>query len=135
MKWVDFRVMVEKNPDMCVSDKTPGVYGILVDDKCVYLAYTDVDCRQALLSELYRIENAMLNPDEYLHLLLSAKLGGHEVRGVQIVSCERKEAFEHFKRYLAAWKPILNQQGKWKIEEVLNQGVVVEDKRVGDYVI
>ena len=79
MKYIDLKDYIN-NHNLLKNNvkKETGIYGITIDNIIVYIGESK-NVYDRCCQHIYEIENAMLNKEKKYLLLLSAKLGGHNI--------------------------------------------------------
>ena len=127
MKYTQINKFIKDNNLLNGVEEKPGIYAITIDDKVAYVGQS-VDTLQRCKTHIYNTENAMLIKEKKYLLLLSAKLGGHNIDCRVLEYCEPNKLDELEAEYIEKYNPCLNiltPHGKndiknLKIEEVLN---------------
>ena len=126
MKYTEIEQFVKENKLLQEVEKKSGIYAITLDDKIVYVGQSR-DIYQRCCQHIYNTENAMLNKEKKYLLLLSAKLGGHNIDCIPIDYAEPEVLTELENLYIEQYNPQLNiltphgkqDISKLKIEDIL----------------
>lgn len=128
MKRDQLQKYIEDNQLLQTCHEYSGIYAITIDKGVVYVGQSK-NVYQRCSQHIYNIENAMFNQEKKYLLLLSAKLGGHNIDCTYLEYCQQDLLTEKENFYIALLQPCLNiltPTGKndisqLKIEDVLNK--------------
>lgn len=135
MKREQLQEFIAENNLLTNCHEQSGIYAITIDDGIVYVGQSK-NVYQRCSQHIYNIENAMFNQEKKYLLLLSAKLGGHNIDCSYIEYCDQDILTEREDYYIEQLEPCLNiltPTGKQdisqlKIEDVLSNIKFVIDK-------
>lgn len=118
MRYKDLDKYIEEHGLLKNIKKTSGIYAITLEDFVVYVGQSK-DMFQRCSQHIYNTENAMLNQEKKYLLLLSAKIGGHDIDYIPLEYCEESELTSRENFYISSYNPplnILTPNGKQDIE-------------------
>lgn len=121
-----------KNINSCA-----GIYAITLDGYIVYVGQSK-DVYQRCSEHIYKTENAMLIQEKKYLLLLSAKIGGHDIDYKVLEYCKEKDLRTKEDFYISTHMPALNidlPDGTRQNIEVLKIGDLlsyIEDRQLNE---
>lgn len=121
MKQSEVEQFISENNLLKDLRSSSGIYAITIDKRIVYVGQS-INVRQRCMNHIYLIENAYFSKEKKYRLLLSAKLGGHDIDCIDLVYCAPTELDSMEDYFIEMYKPplnILTPHGKNKVNDLM----------------